>query len=134
MRVSSQQRAMLVDLMLIGQVSPADVAAHLQISARAVRKWVDVDICAEARQARAGAIIAMALEDRIDPDKEQRAVSRIVSQINYKKREAIAKVRAGKMTIPKAARFAGVPISGMVGWLRIAGVRIPDEFNQPRRK
>lgn len=134
MAVSSRQRALLVDLMLTGHVTPSEVAAHVQLSLRAVHKWCPALLCADARQSHAGGIIALALEHRIDADGETRRMPRIVSQVNYKKRAAIAGVRSGKMSIPKAARFAGVPLAGMVGWLKLAGVHVPEEFDTPHRQ
>jgi hypothetical protein len=52
---------------------------------------------------------------------------------NPKKREALAKLRRGKITIEQAAKITGAPISGVVGWMKLAGLEIPEEYRQPRR-
>jgi hypothetical protein len=57
----------------------------------------------------------------------------IRSAENPKKREAIAKLRKGKITIEQAAKLTGAPISGVVGWMKLAGLEIPDEYRKPRR-
>ena len=55
-------------------------------------------------------------------------------QLNPMKRRVLSRLRAGKMTIRAAATMAQVPISGIVGWMRIDGLPVPEEYNQPRRK
>lgn len=53
---------------------------------------------------------------------------------NPRKAEVLLKLRAGTMTIPQAAKYAGIAVSAICGWCRIYGIAIPDEFNQPRRR
>jgi transposase-like protein len=53
---------------------------------------------------------------------------------NPHKREIVRKIKRGELTIPQAARRYDVPQSGVIGWLRMAGVKIPPEFDRPRRE
>ena len=133
-KVTAEQRGALVDLMTFGEITPAEVAEHLGMSSQAVRRWYPAEEAAEARDQRTRALVAMALEARTDPAREQRHMGFSVARMNYRKREAIANVRSGKMTIPEAARFARVPLWGMVGWLKLAKVPVPPEFIQPHRQ
>ncbi|WP_018407674.1 hypothetical protein [Methylocystis rosea] len=57
----------------------------------------------------------------------------ISSATNPRKAEALAKLRRGKITIPQAAKLTGAPISGVVGWMKLAGLEIPEEYRRPRR-
>jgi hypothetical protein len=57
----------------------------------------------------------------------------IRSAENPRKREALAKLRRGKITIAQAAKLTGAPISGVVGWMKLAGLEIPEEYRRPRR-
>jgi hypothetical protein len=52
---------------------------------------------------------------------------------NPKKREALAKLRRGKITVAQAAKLTGAPISGVIGWMRLAKIPVPEEYAQPRR-
>ncbi|MGD9656202.1 MAG: hypothetical protein AB7U61_00955 [Methylocystis sp.] len=52
---------------------------------------------------------------------------------NPKKREALAKLRRGKITIAQAAKFAGVPVSGIVGWAKLEKIPLSPEYLRPRR-
>ncbi|MFO1102481.1 MAG: hypothetical protein U1E20_06230 [Methylocystis sp.] len=52
---------------------------------------------------------------------------------NPKKREALTKLRRGKITIEQAAKLTGAPVSGVIGWMRLAGIEIPEEYTRPRR-
>lgn len=133
-RLTKAQRAALVDLMAYGQATPAEIAARLHLTPQAVRRWYPADDAADARASHVGGLIAMALELRADPQREQRNMGFGQAKLNHRKRKAIANVRAGKMTVPQAARFAGVPLSGMVGWLKLAKIEIPADYLQPRRK
>jgi hypothetical protein len=57
----------------------------------------------------------------------------IRSAENPKKREALAKLRRGKITIEQAAKLTGAPISGVIGWMKLAGLEIPEEYGRRRR-
>jgi hypothetical protein len=57
----------------------------------------------------------------------------IRSAENPKKREALAKLRRGKITVQQASRLTGAPISGVIGWMKLAGLEIPEEYRRPRR-
>jgi hypothetical protein len=57
----------------------------------------------------------------------------IRSAENPRKREALAKLRRGKITVEQAAKFAGVPVSGIVGWAKLAKIPLPEEYLRPRR-
>jgi hypothetical protein len=59
---------------------------------------------------------------------------RIVSQRNPNKRAILAKLRKGTITIPKAAKLADAPISGVIGWMKLANIPIPAPYNASRRK
>ena len=50
------------------------------------------------------------------------------------KRSILAKLRRGTLTIPKAAKLADVPISGVIGWMKLARIPIPPPYNATRRK
>jgi hypothetical protein len=52
---------------------------------------------------------------------------------NPKKREALAKLRRGKITVEQAAKLTGAPISGVIGWMKLAGLDVPEEYARPRR-
>jgi hypothetical protein len=58
----------------------------------------------------------------------------IRSATNPRKAEALAKLRKGKITVEQAAKLTGAPISGVVGWMRLAGLEIPEEYARPRRE
>jgi len=61
-------------------------------------------------------------------------VRRNVSQRNERKPEAIRLLRKGKITVEQAAKLTGAPISGVVGWMKLAGLPIPPEYSAPRRR
>lgn len=50
------------------------------------------------------------------------------------RRTIIREIRRGKLTIEGAARKFGVPTSGIVGWMKIAKMKIPEEYSKPRRE
>ncbi len=49
------------------------------------------------------------------------------SWVNPKKAEALAGLRAGKLTVAKAAKIARVSERSIIAWAKIHGVRIPAE-------
>lgn len=53
---------------------------------------------------------------------------KIVSQRNPMKTRVLALLRAGKITVPQAARKAQVPVSAIVGWCRLHHVALPAEY------
>lgn len=57
----------------------------------------------------------------------------IRSATNPRKAEALAKLRRGKITVEQAAKLTGAPISGVIGWMKLAGLEIPEEYMRPRR-
>ena len=57
----------------------------------------------------------------------------IRSAENPRKREALVKLRRGTITIAQAAKLTGAPVSGVIGWMRLAGIEIPEEYTRPRR-
>jgi transposase-like protein len=48
--------------------------------------------------------------------------------------QIVREIRKGKISIAAASRRYGVPISGICGWLKLAGVPIPEEYSRPRRE
>ncbi|RTL90805.1 MAG: hypothetical protein EKK29_01390, partial [Hyphomicrobiales bacterium] len=46
------------------------------------------------------------------------------------RRTIIREIRRGKLTIEGAARKFGVPTSGIVGWMKIAKMKIPEEYSK----
>jgi hypothetical protein len=57
----------------------------------------------------------------------------IRSATNPRKREALAKLRRGKITIEQAAKITGAPIGGVIGWMKLAKIPVPEEYARPRR-
>lgn len=57
----------------------------------------------------------------------------IRSATNPRKAEALAKLRRGRITVAQAAALTGAPVSGVIGWMKIAGLGIPEEYRKPRR-
>lgn len=53
------------------------------------------------------------------------------SIINPRKHAALDAVRTGRMTVPEAARFAGVSVRSMVGWCRHERIDVPAEHVPP---
>lgn len=58
----------------------------------------------------------------------------IRSAENPKKREALAKLRRGKISVEQAAKLAGVPVSGIIGWAKLAKIPLPEKYLAPRRR
>jgi len=56
-----------------------------------------------------------------------------VCPVNPHKAAALRQLRAGEITIPQAAKLTGAPVSGVIGWMRLARIAIPAEFDRPRR-
>jgi hypothetical protein len=52
---------------------------------------------------------------------------------NPKKCEALAKLRRGKITVEQAAKLTEAPISGVIGWMKLAKIPIPEKYLAPRR-
>jgi hypothetical protein len=57
---------------------------------------------------------------------------RIVSQTNPLKRKVLTELRRNKITVEQAARKAAVPVSGILGWMRLAKITIPEKHAGPR--
>jgi hypothetical protein len=53
---------------------------------------------------------------------------------NPHRAKIVRAIKRGELTIAQAARRYGVPQSGIVGWLKLAGVAIPPEYDRPRRQ
>lgn len=60
--------------------------------------------------------------------------SRLKPQRNAHKRTLLAQLRSKATTVERAAKTAGVPISGIIGWMKLARIPIPEPYNTPRRK
>ena len=58
---------------------------------------------------------------------------RITSATNPLKRKVLAALRRNKITVEQAARKAAVPVSGILGWMRLAKITIPEKHAGPRR-
>ncbi len=50
------------------------------------------------------------------------------------RRTILRAIKNKKLTIEGAARKFGVPVSGVLGWCRLAGLPIPPELDWPRRE
>ncbi len=50
------------------------------------------------------------------------------------RRTVLRAIKSKKLTIEGAARKYGVPTSGVIGWMKLAGMKIPEEYNRPRRE
>jgi hypothetical protein len=59
---------------------------------------------------------------------------RITSATNPLKRKVLAELRRKKITVEQAARKASVPVSGILGWMRLAKIAIPEKHAGPRRR
>jgi hypothetical protein len=58
----------------------------------------------------------------------------IVAQHNPMRAKIILKLAAGKLTVEKAAKVAQVPISGVLGWMKMAGIPIPMKHQNRRNR
>lgn len=57
----------------------------------------------------------------------------IRSATNPRKAEVLKQLRKGKLTVEQAAKLADVPVSGIVGWAKLAKIPLPEKYLQPRR-
>lgn len=58
----------------------------------------------------------------------------IVSQPNPDKAKILRAIKRGKLTPAQAAKKYGIPLSGVLGWMRLAKIPIPAELNRPHRR
>lgn len=132
--LTKAQRKRLVDLIENGVVSIADVAEHTSTSPQAVRRWIDPAKAREAHRQLSALIIEAALNpptlehDAAIRNQQRKDIMRIVSQRNPMKGKVLSMLRRKKITIPTAARRAGVPISAIVGWCRLHKIALPTEY------
>lgn len=140
-RLLAVNRATVIRWMQIAGINHARARA-----AYVARQW-EIDLTAATPKAISRRAIKRKLADhataeyqaagkRITKVKPQMFTSqaRALHGENPQKRDVLANLKKGKITIPQAAKRADVPISGIVGWMRLAGLEIPDEYNQPRRR
>jgi len=136
--VDRRHRAALAVLIETGQATQAEIAAALGVARQSVARWVHPAAAAEARRQIVSGLVAKAMkpppEDRSTPYEEGRPMPRIVAQKNPDRATMLSKINRGKMTPRQAAARYGVPVSGVIGWMKLAGLEIPEEYAQPRRK
>jgi hypothetical protein len=58
---------------------------------------------------------------------------RIVAKATPHKRTILAHLRSGALTIDKAAKLTAVPISGVIGWMKLARIPIPEPYATRRK-
>ena len=131
--ICSYHRKRLTELMLQGMVRPAEVAEALDVTPQAVLQWVCAEDARNARRYRARQIVAAVLKEQ-EPDVKVKAAKRY--RRHPQKRTLIALLRKGMITVQDAARSAGIPVSGVLAWMRIAGIPIPPEHTgkQPYKR
>jgi hypothetical protein len=133
-------KSILIDLIRNGVVTPAEVAKHQAISPQAVHRWISAEFAKQARARVAGLIIEAALHPERQerrqgrPNQKEKQTMRVIAQKNPKRTIALANIKSGKMTVPQAAKFAGAPVSGIVGWCRLAKIALPAEYDNRRHR
>ena len=136
--VDRRQKALLALIIERGQATQAEIAAALGVARQSVARWVDAETAAEARRLYVAGLVAEAIkpppEDRAVPYEESRPMPRIVSQRNPDRATILAKIKRGKLTPRQAASKYAVPVSGVIGWMKLAGLPIPEQYSRPRRK
>lgn len=122
------ERSKIRELLLAGHVTIAEVATYCRLSRQAIRKWVSPSAAAEARAALVTTLLDEAVRQPSDKTPKERP-SR-----NARRATVLRALKAGRTTVPEAARDANVSVMAIVAWARLAGIQLPEEYASMRHR
>jgi transcriptional regulator of acetoin/glycerol metabolism len=129
--LTQHQKDALTRLLESGAVTPQDVTEATGLSRQTVFRWFDASKAKEARRQLAAVAIVQALYPeqgaRTRPLKSDIPAG-IVAQRNPHKAAILKAIRAKSVTIPEAAKRAGVSIRAVLTWCKLANISLPTDY------